>query len=45
MSVYAPKVNFYDDGILLLEKMFVSPLSQNGMLFYDYEVKDSTLDD
>lgn len=45
MSVYAPKVNFYDDGILLLEKMFISPLSQNGLLYYDYVVKDSILDD
>ena len=44
MSVYAPKVNFYDDGILLLEKMFISPLSQNGLLYYDYVVKDSILE-
>ncbi|MDO4726769.1 MAG: DUF5686 family protein [Porphyromonadaceae bacterium] len=45
LSVYMPNVNFYNENILMLNKIFISPLSNNALAFYDFNVKDSILED
>ncbi len=45
LSVYMPTVNFYNESILMLNKIFISPLSNNALAFYDFMVNDSILED
>lgn len=45
LNTYKPHVDFYSDNILLLDKMFHSPTSVNGLLYYNYTIADSIFED
>lgn len=40
---YTPKINFYNNTIILGETSFISPLSNQSTLYYDYFLTDSTI--
>lgn len=45
LSTYTPHVDFYNDNILLLDKIFHSPTALSGLLHYNYTIKDSIFED